>query len=402
MIKFSNRIKNMEFTADVVRGLFGTANSPDIISLAIGAPAREALPIDFIRENTPKIMTTEGRGIEALAYGPIMGAVDLRQAIIDALLTPKGIEAKLENVMVVAGGLEGVYLACQAFLNPGDTILVESPTFVHAVEIFDMFEVKSIGVEMDGCGIDVVDLEEKIKKYNPKMIYVIPTFQNPSGRTLITERRKKIAELAEKYDVMVLEDDPYRDIRYSGEDLPAIMTFDKSNHVVMANSFSKIFSPGVRLGYVVASKEVIDKYAEIKSATNSHSSMLPQVFAAEFFKNGFYPDHIKRICDIYRVRRDTMVECIKKYMPEGTKFSYPDGGLFTWVEIPADIDTSELLKKSLADPECMVAFVAGEGFFVQRDGRGKNCMRLSFGGIAPEKIEEGMKRLGKLIAKEIK
>lgn len=210
-----------------------------------------------------------------------------------------------------------------------------------------------------------------------------------------------MAELAAQYDVLVLEDDPYRDIRYSGEDLPPIKCFDTTGNVVVANSFSKIFSPGVRLGYVMAEPETIHYLMEAKSATNSHSSMLPQVLCAEFFKRGYYPAHHKMLCDLYRERRDAMLEYIDKYFPAGTKHSFPDGGLFTWVELPGDIDTADLLKEATSDPEVNVAFVAGEGFFVGRTGRGRNCMRMSFGNNPPEKIREGVMKLGKLIEKKL-
>ena len=193
----------------------------------------------------------------------------------------------------------------------------------------------------------------------------------------------------------------YRDIRYSGEDLPPIKCFDTVGNVVVANSFSKIFSPGVRLGYVMAEPETIHYLTEAKSATNSHTSMLPQVLCAEFFKRGYYPAHHKMLCDLYRQRRDAMLECIDKYFPEGTKHSFPDGGLFTWVELPGDIDTAELLKESSTDPEVGVAFVAGAGFFVGGSGAGRNCMRMSFGNNSPEKIREGVMKLGKLIEKKL-
>ena len=215
------------------------------------------------------------------------------------------------------------------------------------------------------------------------------------------ERRKAVAELAAKYDVLVLEDDPYRDIRYSGEDLPPIKHFDTTGHVVMAGSFSKIFSPGSRLGYVVADTETIQHLVDVKSATNSHTSMLPQILCAEFFKRGCYPAHHQMICDLYRRRRDVMLQSIDRYFPAGTKHSNPDGGLFTWVELPGGIDTSALLQESSTDPAVNVAFVAGEGFFSDRDGQGKNCMRMSFGNTPEDLIEEGVRRLGGLICSKL-
>ena len=401
MFKYAKRIGTMEYTADVVRKLFGAMTDPSIISFGGGAPAKEALPVDILRQITDEVVVKDKRGIEALQYGPIGGTEDMKEIIVNELLAPKGVKCSKENVMVVAGGLEGINLFCQVFIDPGDVILVESPTFVHSVEIFDMFEAKCVAVDMDDDGICTDDLEEKIRQYHPKMIYVIPTFQNPSGRTLSLERRKKVAELAAEYDVLVLEDDPYRDIRYSGVDLPPIKCFDTVGNVVVANSFSKIFSPGVRLGYVMAEPEIIHYMLEVKSATNSHSSMLPQVLCAEFFKRGYYPAHHEMLCNLYRERRDAMLESIDKYFPAGTKHSFPDGGLFTWVELPEGIDTTELLQEATSDPDVKVAFVAGEGFFVEGGGKGKNCMRMSFGGNTPEKIREGVMKLGRLIKKKL-
>ena len=401
MVNYARRISTMSYTADVVRNLFGAMTDPNIISFGGGAPAKEALPVDILRQLTDEVVVKDKRGVEALQYGPIGGTQDLKEIIVNELLAPKGVKCTTDNVMVVAGGLEGINLICQVYIDPGDVILVESPTFVHTVEIFDMFEAKCVAVDMDDNGICTDDLEAKIQQYHPKMIYVIPTFQNPSGRTLSLERRKQVAELAAKYDVLVLEDDPYRDIRYSGEDLPPIKCFDTTGNVVVANSFSKIFSPGVRLGYVMAEPEVIQHLLEVKSATNSHTSMLPQVLCAEFFKRGYYPEHHKMLCDLYRERRDAMLSSIDEFFPAGTKHSFPDGGLFTWVELPEGINTTELLKESTSDLDVMVAFVAGEGFFTEGGGRGRNCMRMSFGSNPPEKIREGVMKLGRLIEKKL-
>ena len=275
MVPYAKRMEKMAFTANVVKGLFGSMTNPDIISFSGGSPAREALPVDTIRQLADEVLRTDTRGVEALQYGPIEGIRDLREVVVRELLAPKGIDCGVDNGIIITGGLEGINLACQAYIDPGDVILVEAPTFVQSVEIFDMFEAKCVGVAMDDDGLIPEDLERKIRQCHPKMIYVIPTFQNPSGRTLSLERRKAVAELAAKYDVLVLEDDPYRDIRYSGEDLPPIKHFDTTGHVVMAGSFSKIFSPGSRLGYVVADTETIQHLVDVKSATNSHLHAAP-------------------------------------------------------------------------------------------------------------------------------
>lgn len=398
MPEFAHRMENMAKTAAIIQNLFNSMTDPETISFGGGSPAAEALPVEIVNEICQKVITREARGVEALQYSKPQGIADLRRAVADKLLAPKGVAADPDDIVIVSGGLESMNLICQVFINPGDTILVESPTFVQSVEIFEMFEAQCIGVDMDDDGIILSDLEEKIIRYKPKMIYVVPTFQNPSGRTLTTERRKKLAELGSKYDVIILEDDPYRDLRYSGEELPPIKSFDTTGHTVMANSFSKIFSPGSRLGYVLASPEITAKIIDAKSATNSHTCGFTQVICAEYLNGGYFDEHITRIREIYRERRDVFIECIDTMFPKGTKRVFPDGGLFTWVELPGNIDTTELLKKANANK---VAFVAGEGFYAGNTGEGKNCMRMSFGNVPPEKIRIGMERLAKLINEEM-
>ena len=402
MVKFADRMSTMEKSASIIRKLFGAMNDPDIISFGGGALAKESLPVDILREITEDIMRRDRRGYEMLSYGPVKGVADLREVIVNDLLAPKGVKANAENILITTGGLETMNLMCQVFIDPGDVILVESPSFVHCVEIFDMFQAKCVAVEMDDEGMIMEDLEAKIIKYKPKMVYVIPTFQNPTGRTLSQERRQKVAEFGSRYDVIILEDDPYRDIRYSGKELLPIKAYDETGHTVMANSFSKIFSPGSRLGYVLANEEIMSKLCDAKTATNSHTSMLPQVLCAEFFKRGYYPEHHKKLCDIHRERRDAMIESIDRYFPAGTKRTYPDGGLFTWAELPGGLNATELLAEAVSNPEIRVAYVAGEGFFTEGNGKGSNCMRISFGAASPEKIRIGAERLGKLFNSKLK
>ncbi len=402
MVKYADRMATMEKSAAIIRNLFGGMSNPNVISFGGGAIAKESLAVDIIREIADDVLRVDKRGYEALSYGPVQGIADLRQAVVKDLLSPKGVIADPDNILILTGGLEAMNLMCQVFINPGDVILVESPTFVHCVETFEMFQAKCIAVDMDENGIVTDDLEAKIIKYKPKMVYVIPTFQNPTGRTLSLERREKVAELGSKYDVIILEDDPYRDIRYSGKDLLPIKAFDKTGHTVLANSFSKIFSPGSRLGYILATPEIISKLCDAKTATNSHTSMLPQILCAEFFNRGYYPEHHKRLCDIHRERRDAMIEAIDKYFPEGTKRTFPDGGLFTWVELPGNLNATELLKEASTNPDIGVVYVAGEGFYTEGNGKGSNCMRVSFGANPPDKIRLGCERLGNLFKSKLK
>ena len=394
MPEFAKRMTTMAGSAAIIRGLFGAMNDPEVISFGGGAPASDALPVEQLRDIAGEVLSREARGVEAFQYGPVQGMRELREIVAEKLLASKGVTASPEDILIVNGGLETMNLLCQVFLNPGDVILCESPTFVHCVEIFEMFQARCIGCRTDENGIDPADVEEKILAYHPKMVYVIPTFQNPTGKTLPAERRKRLAELGSRYDVIILEDDPYRELRYSGSELLPIKAYDRTGHTVLADSFSKIFSPGSRLGYVYAEHRILDKLIDAKSATNSHASMLAQVLCTEFFARGCYDEHLKKLRAIHRERRDAMMAALARYMPEGTKWVYPDGGLFSWVELPGGIDTTELLKDAA---RYKVAYIAGAGFFAGGTGEGSNCMRISFGNVTPEQIEIGMQRLGELI-----
>jgi 2-aminoadipate transaminase len=394
MTKFAERIACMQATSDVIRYLFESMTDPETISFGGGAPAQEALPVEIVHEIASQVLTRERRGVQALQYGNPIGLPDLRQAVIDRLLAPKCLQAGLENLIIVAGGIESLNLVCQIYLEPGDVILVESPTFVHAVQVFKMFQARCIACETDDQGLVLEDVEAKIKQYAPKMIYVIPTFQNPSGRTLCLERRKALARLGSQYDIVILEDDPYCELRYSGETLPPVKYFDETGNTVYVNSFSKIFSPGSRLGYVFADKHIIRKLYEVKTATNSHTNIVTQILCAEFFNQGLFESHLNRICDIHRERRDVMMNCIRTLLPADIKYVYPDGGLFTWVELPGNIDTSAMLKQAVAQK---VAYMPGQEFFVEGQPIRRNCMRVSFGSVPPEKIPVGVERLSQVI-----
>jgi len=394
MAKFAKRMAYMQSSADVIRYLFESMTDPDTISFGGGAPAREALPVELVHDIANEVLTREKRGIQALQYGNPIGIPDLRQAVIDKLLAPKRLQTGLENVIIVAGGMESMNLVGQLYLEPGDVILVESPTFVQAIQVFRMFEARCIACETDNDGMVIEDVEAKIKQYAPKMIYVIPTFQNPSGRTMSLERRKALAELGSQYDIVILEDDPYCEMRYSGEVLPPVKYFDETGNTIFINSFSKIFSPGSRLGYAYADGEIIKKLYEAKTATNSHTNVVTQILCAEFFNRGLFEPHLNLIRDIHRERRDVMMDCIKTMLPEEVKYVYPDGGLFTWVELPEQVDTTAMLGEAIAQK---VAYMPGREFFVEGQPIRNNCMRVSFGSVTPEKIRVGMDRLSAVI-----
>ncbi len=397
MAGFAKRMAYMQSTADVVRYLFESMTDPETISFGGGAPAREALPVELIHDIANEVLNREQRGSQALQYGNPIGIPDLRQAVIDHLLQPKGLQSVLENLIIVAGGMESMNLVSQLYLEPGDVVLVESPTFIQSIQVFKMFEARCIACETDEHGLVIEDVVAKIKQYSPKMIYVIPTFQNPSGRTTSLERRRALAELGSQHDIVILEDDPYCEMRYSGEALPPIKYFDETGNTIFVNSLSKIFSPGARLGYTFADRNIIDKLYEVKTATNSHTNVITQVLCAEFFNRGLYEPHLKRIRDIHRERRDTMMDCIKSMLPDANHV-YPDGGLFTWVELPEQVDTTAMLEEAKAQK---VAYMPGREFFVEGQPIRNNCMRVSFGSVPPEKIQVGMERLSKVIRSKL-
>lgn len=401
MTMYAERIKSMEDEVEKLNVLAGSITALDMISFAVGAPAKEAYPIDIVREISQDIFRKETRGYEIFRYGPTQGFQDLRQAICDNLLTPRGLNVDKDNLIVTSGGIQPMSLLCQLFINPGDVILVEAPTFVHSTMIFKMYEAKVIPCNMDENGLIIEEVEEKIKQYNPKIIYTMPTFHNPTGITLSVDRRKKLAELGSKYDVIILEDDPYREIRYDGEHLPAIKSFDQTGNTVFVNSLSKIFSPGSRLGYLVASDDIIKNLKNIKLGFDTSASTFAQVISEEFFKRGYYKQHLENLCNMYRIRRDAMIESIDKYFPEATKHTNPNGGFYVWVELPENLNAWKLAEE-IAD-KLNICYGIGPVFYSEGnpEGTGENCMRLNFTGLTEDVIRENIEKLGDFFKSKI-
>ncbi|MDR1781736.1 MAG: PLP-dependent aminotransferase family protein [Bacilli bacterium] len=398
----AKRMDDIVGTAFDNRILFEKIPDPEVIKFTIGSPAVQAIPHEDIAKIATDLLNNPENWLECLGYGPVEGKRELRESIAKELLAPKGVHVTADDILITVGGIGGLGMTVQACMNAGDVVLVENPTFIQAELIFDLYGIKQVGVDMDENGIIIEDLEAKIKKYNPKMLYTIPTFQNPSGRTLSRERREKIAQLAEQYDMFVLEDDPYRDIRFHGTDITPIKGFDKSGNVILINSFSKTFAPGLRLGYCVAEPRILQKIIDISIATNSHTPMLQQCILAEYFRRGLFANQVKRIADIYRPRCQALMDGIDKYFPEGTKRTTPEGGLFCWVTLPEGMDTEKLLMEARETPECKCAYITGEKSFVYQEGDKHitNCMRLAYGAIDEATIEAGCKRLGAFMTKK--
>ena len=377
-----------------IRALAKLLSDPDLISFGGGNPAEEAFPIPELIELSAQVLRDSGPRI--LQYGETEGMSAFKESALEHVIHPKGVKATTDEILTLTGSVQGFDLAAKVFLNAGDVVLAEGATFTGALQAYRLMQADVVGVEMDDEGVIIQDLEDKMKRYKPKLFYCIPTFQNPTGKTLSVQRRQKIAELASKYDVMVIEDDPYCDLRYRGEAVPPIKTFDGTGNVMMFNSFSKILAPGLRLGTVVGKSEVIEKMGICKQSAVGFPNGLAEAMADVFLRRGLLPGQIKKIVPIYQEHCDAMMDALHKYFPQGTKCIVPDGGMFLWVELPEGntYDISDLQIKALK--EAKVAFLPGAGFSTI-PGQFKNVMRLNFSACTCKKIDIGMKRLGELL-----
>lgn len=373
---------------DAVGAILQAAADPKIISFAGGLPAPELFPVKEMKAAVDKVF--EEHGQEAMQYGAAKGVTALREVIQQHVKEKEDVDSKLDNVLVTTGSEQALDLVGKAFVDPGDTVLVEQPTYLCALDVFRSYGANFASVEMDEDGMKMDALEEALKANpNTKLIYTVPNFQNPTGRTMTEERRKQLAELAEKYDVYVLEDNPYGEIRFAGQHVPAVKSFDKSGHVLYMSTFSKTLAPGFRLGWLVADKNVVNKLTVLKQSADLHTDNLAQFAVARFFADNDVDAHVKEISALYGKRKDLMLEGIKNYFPEGVKYTDPEGGMFLWVEVPGVDDTVELFKECL---EHDVAFVPGDPFFAGEVQPG--AFRLNYSNMKEDQIEVGLKRLG--------
>lgn len=373
---------------DAVGAILQAAADPKIISFAGGLPAPELFPVKEMKAAVDKVF--EEHGQEAMQYGAAKGVTALREVIQQHVKEKEDVDSELDNVLVTTGSEQALDLVGKAFVDPGDTVLVEQPTYLCALDVFRSYGANFASVEMDEDGMKMDALEEALKANpNTKLIYTVPNFQNPTGRTMTEERRKQLAELAEKYDVYVLEDNPYGEIRFAGQHVPAVKSFDKSGHVLYMSTFSKTLAPGFRLGWLVADEDVVNKLTVLKQSADLHTDNLAQFAVAQFFADNDVDAHVKEISALYGKRKDLMLEGIKKYFPEGVKYTDPEGGMFLWVEVPGVDDTVELFKECL---EHDVAFVPGDPFFAGEVQPG--AFRLNYSNIKEDQIEVGLKRLG--------
>lgn len=381
------RTKHMK--ESILRELLKYSLKPNIISLAGGLPAPESFPLDLITQLHDAIIKKYGASV--LQYGESEGWMPLREALIK-LLEKKGIQAKVNMIAVGTGSQSWLDAVGKLCIGEGDYVAVEAPTYLGAIQAFNPYGPRYIQVDTDENGIIPDSLEKALKNYLIKIIYVVSNFQNPSGRTCSLERRKELARLAIKYDTIIVEDDPYGELRYKGQALPPIQSF-APEQVIYLSTLSKIFSPGMRLGYHVASSELSRWLVKTIQGVNLHTSTYTQALAAEYISGGHLDTHLPKIIKLYRPRLEAMLESLGKYFPSTATWSKPEGGMFVWVELDKKIDTQKLFMKAI---EQNVSFVPGTAFFTKK-GDGLNTMRLNFTNVNEEKIREGIKRLVRLI-----
>lgn len=388
----SDTAKNAQ--ASEVREILKLTRQPEIISFAGGLPAPDLFPVDEIKKITNKVLDEDG--FEALQYTTTEGNNDLRNAIINQRLKPYGMPAKLENILITSGSQQGLELTAKMFINKGDTVIVENPTYLTALSPFKSYGAELATVDTDDDGIIIEDLIRTIEQ-DPsiKFMYLIPDFQNPTGRCMSVKRRKQVVEIAEKYKIPIIEDSPYGELVLEGEKLPTIKSFDKNGHVIYLGTFSKVFCPGFRIGWILADPQLIEKYTILKQGVDLQTSTIDQMIVARYMQEYDLEDHIDKIKTLYSKRRKCMLDAIDKYFPKNIKYTRPRGGLFIWVMLEQDKDSKEILEKALEEK---VAFVPGQPFYAHQDVT--NTFRLNYSNMPEDRIEEGIKRLGKILAED--
>jgi 2-aminoadipate transaminase len=398
--RYAQRIQRMK--ASVIRELLKMSSQPDIISFGGGLPAPEVFPIKEFKAACIKVL--DENGPQALQYGTTEGFLPLREMITRHSLR-YGINICADNVLITSGSQQALDLIGKLFINRGDRILVESPTYLGALQAWNAYGAEYVAVPSDENGMITDELESALR-CGPKFIYVLPNFQNPTGATISLDRRKQIVRLADQYGVPIIEDDPYGQLRFEGENIPPVEVLDSdmrnepgeyTGNVIYLSTFSKILAPGIRLAWIVAPNEVINKLNLAKQGMDLHTATFNQYVAYEVGKHGFFDRHVKHICQVYRERRDVMLETLEEHMPEGVRWTHPQGGLFLWVTTPDCLDAHEVFMEAVKDK---VAFIPGESFFP--NGGGKNTMRLNFSYTKPELINEGIARLGRVLQRMIK
>ena len=382
-MRFSHRFDGISGSA--IREIFKLLAVPGMISFAGGNPAASALPDEACAELAKELLLEKGKTL--LQYGATEGYAPLRESLAPYLKDRFSFECRPEEILPVTGSTQAMDLLCKALIDPGDKVVVENPTFLGNMQAIRLYQAQLVPVDSDDDGIKVDELEEVFKKEHPKMLYVIPTFQNPTGRTLSLERRKRIAELAEHYGVVVAEDDPYRDLRYAGKELPSIKSFDQAGWVAFMGSFSKVISPGLRVGFLAAKPDLLRKCVIGKQSSDVHTANLNQAIVDAYLRRGLLMPHVREICQSYGEQMNLMLSLLAK-CGGVARYTKPQGGLFIFAELNEGMDALALLKKCV---DKGVAYVPGTHFYP--DGGHENTFRLNFSMSTLEQIKTGMEKL---------
>jgi 2-aminoadipate transaminase len=393
---FASRTKVMKSSA--MRDLMAVTARPEVISLAGGLPDTSTFPPDTFAAVAQRIASESCA--KALQYGPTEGLEETKACIAE-VMSAEGMHVDHEDMLVTTGGQQVLDLVTKTLIDPGDVVVAEGPTYPGAVPVFTSYEAEVIQIDMDADGMRVDLLEEALDRLDregrrPKFVYTVPSFQNPAGVTMSQPRRRRLVEVAHERELLVLEDNPYGLLRYEGDPPPPLLSLDGGVYVMYLGTFSKILSPGIRLGWVVAPPPVLEKINLGKQATDLCTSTLSQLMVQAYFAEGHWRDYVESLTEIYRGRRDTMLDALADHFPPQAEWTRPSGGLFIWATLPDFIDTTDLLARALHEN---VAFVPGEAAFL--DGRGRNAMRLNFSGSDEDAIREGIRRIGEVVTEQV-
>ena len=388
--KFAHQFDHLQ--ASAIREILKFTSDPEVISFAAGNPASEGIPVDAIREIAAELLKDDP--IACLQYSVSEGYTPLRQSIREKMLSREEIVHDFDDLIIMSGAQQGNLLACKVLCNPGDTLVVESPSFIGSLNAFKSNGVNLAGIPLEEDGMDLNALEDLLKTTpNVKLIYVIPNFQNPTGRTMSLEKRKGLYELACKYDTMILEDNPYGDLRFAGENVPSIKSMDTEGRVIYSGTFSKVLSPGMRVGFVVAPKPVISKIVICKQVDDVHTNILAQRICHEFLMRTDYLQHIQKLAKICQHKCDLMLDQMDKHMDHSITWTKPEGGLFIWATLPDGVDMTDYCTRAVREHK--IAVVPGTAFLTD-ESQTTQSFRLNYSTPSNEEIVKGIEMLGKM------
>lgn len=370
--------------ASIIREILKFSSQPGVISFAGGLPAPELFPLEDLKKISADVIDKHGQ--QAFQYSLSRGIIELRE-LLASRATHNGTPSTPDNILVTSGSQQGIELLARAFIDPGDWIITENPTYVGALQAFNYYRARYVTVEMDDRGMIVDRVEDKIKQYNPKLIYTVSNFQNPTGITMTEDRRIRLCELAARYNIPIVDDNPYGDVRFAGKPLPTLKSFG-GDEVIALRTFSKTLTPGLRIAWMNGPKWVIDQFEKVKQCADLHTSTFGQFLVYEYVSQGLLEPHIERIKEDYRSKRDVMLESMQDLFPDGITWTTPEGGLFLWVTLPKGLSSKTLFAKAV---EQKVAYVPGQPFFPH--GEGENTLRMNFSNANHDQIREGVKRL---------